>query len=135
MRPSGRNGQYVVAASSMNNILAVLNDTHEITHAPGPQGLEGGYPVRLSRSGAEVVLPKGVSLKQARDINLKSQQYDGIKEILNNGDIVVTEEAYQTFKEMMGVDCRVVSIDTAFEQAMELKNKFYEFARKNGVKI
>lgn len=135
MRPSGRHGQFVVAASSMNNILAVLNDTHEITHAPGPQGLEGGYPVRLSRSGAEVVLPKGVTLEQARGINLKCQEYDGVKEILANGDVVVTDEAYHTFKEMMGVDCRVITIETAFEQAMELKSKFYEFARKHGVNI
>jgi hypothetical protein len=135
MRPGGRHGQFVVAASSMNNILAVLNDTHEITHAPGPQGLEGGYPVRLSRSGAEVVLPKALTLEQARDINVKSQAYDGVKEIRANGDVIVTDEAYQTFKEMMGIDCRVITIETAYEQAMELRSKFYEFARKHGVKI
>jgi len=135
MRPGGRHGQFVVAASSMNNILAVLNDTHEITHAPGPQGLEGGYPVQLSRSGAEIVLPKGMTLEQARDINVKSQAYDGVKEIRANGDVVVTDEAYQTFKEMMGIDCRVITIETAYEQAIELKSKFYEFARKHGVKI
>jgi len=135
MRPGGRHGQFVVAASSMNNILAVLNDTHEITHAPGPQGLEGGYPVRLSRSGAEIVLPKGLTLEQARDINVKSQAYDGVNEIRANGDVIVTDEAYQTFKEMMGIDCRVITIETAYEQAMELKNKFHEFARKHGVKI
>lgn len=135
MRPGGRHGQFVVAASSMNNILAVLNDTHEITHAPGPQGLEGGYPVRLSRSGAEVVLPKGLTLEQARDINVKSQAYDGVNEIRANGDVIVTDEAYQTFKEMMGIDCSVITIETAYEQAMELKSKFHEFARKHGVKI
>ncbi len=135
MRPGGRHGQFVVAASSMNNILAVLNDTHETTHAPGPQGLEGGYPVRLSRSGAEVVLPKGMTLEQARDINVKAQAYDGVKEIRANGDVVVTDEAYLTFKEMLGVDCRIITVETAFEQAMELKGKFHEFARKHGVKV
>lgn len=135
MRPGGRHGQFVVAASSMNTILAVLNDTHEITHAPGPQGLEGGYPVRLSRSGAEVVLPTGMTLAQARDINLKSQEYDGVKDIRENGDVVVTEEAYETFKEMLNVDCRVVTVEDSFEQAMELKKKFYEFSRANGVNV
>jgi hypothetical protein len=135
MRPGGRHGQYVVAASSVKNIMAVFNDTGEITHAPGPQGLEGGYPVRLSRKGAEVVLPKGMSLAQARELNVKAQVYDGVKEIRDNGDIVVTDEAYQTFKETLGVDCRAISVEHSYEQAIELRRKFHEFARKHGVNI
>lgn len=135
MRPAGRHGQFVVAASSLKNILAIFNDTGELTHAPGPQGLEGGYPVRLNRKGAEVVLPKGMTLKQARELNLKGQQYDGIKEIKDNGDIVVTDEAYETFKEMLAIDCKVITIEDSYEQAVELKKKFHEFARKHGVNI
>jgi len=34
--------QFLVAASSVKNIIAVYNDTDEIAHAPDPQGLEGG---------------------------------------------------------------------------------------------
>jgi hypothetical protein len=36
---------------------------------------------------------------------------------------------------MLYIDCRVVTIEDSFEQAMELKKKFYEFARRNGVTI
>ena len=133
VRPGGRHGQFVVAASAVKNIMAIYNDTGKITHAPGPRGLEGGYPVRLSRKGAEVVLPKGMTLNQARELNVKAQIYDGIKKVRNNGDIVVTDEAYVTFKEMMGVDCKVIKIDDSYEQAMELKKKFHEFARQHGV--
>ena len=32
---------------------------------PGPNGLPGGYPCRLGAKGAEVVLPDGLSLKEA----------------------------------------------------------------------
>jgi len=135
MRPAGRHGQFVVAASAMKNILAIYNDTGEITHSPGPQGLEGGYPVRLSRKGAEVVLPKGMTLQQARELNLKAQQYDGIQEVRDNGDIVPTEEAYATFKEMLNVDSRAITLKDSYEQAMELRGKFHEFARKHGVNI
>ena len=135
MRPAGRHGQFVVAGSALKNIMAIFNDTGEITHAPGPQGLEGGYPVRLSRKGAEVVLPKGMTLKQARAINLEAQQHDGVQEIEDNGDVVVTEEAYTTFKEELNVDCKVITVEDSFEQAMELRKKFHEFARKHGVKI
>jgi len=135
MRPAGRHGQFVVAGSTLKNIMAIFNDSGEITHAPGPQGLEGGYPVRLSRKGAEVVLPKGITLDQARQINLDAQQYDGVKEIRDNGDIVVTDEAYITFKEMLNVDCKVITVEDSYEQSMELRKKFLEFARKHGVKI
>jgi hypothetical protein len=41
MRPAGRHGQFLVAGSSLKNIMAIFNDTSELTHAPGPQGLEG----------------------------------------------------------------------------------------------
>ena len=135
MRPAGRHGQFVVAGSCLKNIMAIFNDTGEMTHAPGPQGLEGGYPVRLSRKGAEVVLPKGVTLEQARAINLKAQQHDGVQEIKDSGHVVVTDEAYTTFKEMLNIDCKVITIEDSYEQAMELRKKFYEFAQKYGIKI
>jgi hypothetical protein len=135
MRPGGRHGQYLVAASSMNNIMAILDDTGQLTHAPGPQGLEGGYPVRLSRRGAEVVVPEGLSLDDARALMLDAQQYDGVQEIRDNGDVVLTEEAYQTFKEVLDVDCRVVTVEDSLEQARELRAKFEAFAAKHGVEV
>jgi hypothetical protein len=135
MRPAGRHGQYLVAGSSLKNIMAILNDSHLITHAPGPRGLEGGYPVRLSRQGAEVVLPAGMTLQEARELMLDAQQYDGIQEIKDNGDVLLTDEAYETFKEMFGVDCHAVTIDDSFEQARELRRKFEEFAESVGVVI
>jgi hypothetical protein len=135
MRPAGRHGQYLVAASSMNNILAILNDTGELTHAPGPQGLEGGYPIRLSRKGAEVIVPEGMSLNDARALMVEAQAYDGVQEIRDNGDVVVTEEAYVTFKEILDVDCKVITIEDSLEQATELRKKFEAFAAKHGVEV
>ncbi len=135
MRPAGRHGQFVVAGSCLKNIMAIFNDTQELTHAPGPQGLEGGYPVRLSRKGVEVVLPEGMTLEEARAINLQAQKYDGIDDIRDNGDVVITEEAYITFKEVLNVDCKTITVEDSYEQAMELRKKFNEFARKHGVNI
>jgi hypothetical protein len=89
----------------------------------------------LSRKGAEVVLPKGLTLRQAREFNLEGQQHDGVQEIKANGDVVMTDEAYNTFKEMLNIDCRLITIEDSYEQAMELRKKFHEFARKQGVKI
>jgi hypothetical protein len=91
--------------------------------------------VRLSRRGAEVTPPKGMTVKQARAIMVEAQQYDGIQEIRDNGDIVLTEEAYTTFKELLNVDCKSITIEGSYDQAMELKAKFREFAIRNGVQI
>lgn len=135
MRPGGRHGQYLVAASSLKNIMAIFDDTGELTNAPGPQGLEGGYPVRLSRKGAEVVLPENMTLQQARDIMLEAQQYDGIQKVRDNGDIVFTDEACTTLKEVLNVDCKVVTIEDSLDQALELRKKFKEFASKHGTKV
>jgi hypothetical protein len=93
MRPAGRHGQFVVAGSAVKTIMAIYNDTGEIIHSPGPQGLEGGYPVRVGRKGAVVALPKGMTLPQARAINVEAQKYEGIEEIKENGDIVLVDEA------------------------------------------
>jgi len=38
------------AASAVKNIIAILNDTNQLTHCPGPEGLIGGFPVRLGRT-------------------------------------------------------------------------------------
>lgn len=135
MRPAGRHGQYLVAGSSVKNIMAIFNDSNLVTHAPGPEGLEGGYPVRLNRQGAEVVLPRAMTLDQARDLMCQAQQYDGIERIEDNGDIVLTDESYETFKELFGVDCRRVTIEDSLDQAQELRHKFEEFARQQGVVI
>lgn len=135
MRPAGRHGQFVVAASCTKNILSIFYDTNDTVHSPGPNGLEGGYPVRLSRKGAEIVLPKGISLADARKINVAAQKFDGVENINDNGDIVVTEEAYSTFKQMLNIDCKKITIDDSYDQALELKRKFHEFVRRHNVNI
>jgi hypothetical protein len=135
MRPAGRHGQYVVAASAVKNLLALAFDTRELTNAPGPAGLEGGYPVRLGREGATVVPPRGMTIEQARAINLAAQPYDGVQEVRDDGSVVMTPEASATFRELFGIESDVVHVDTAFEQAMDLRQRFHEFARKHGVAI
>jgi hypothetical protein len=47
----------------------------------------------------------------------------------------LTDKAHGTFKEMLGVDCPVVTIADSYEQAVELRKKFEELARKLGLAI
>jgi hypothetical protein len=132
-RPGGRGGQFVVAASSLRNILDIYFDTNALGMAPGPLGLEGAYPVRLSRKGAELALPADISKEQARTLMLEAQQFDGIGSIEDNGDIRLTDEVAALYKKEFNIEWSIVTVKDSYEQAMELRKKFLEFLDRNGV--
>ena len=76
-----------------------------------------------------------MTCEEARAIMVKAQEWDGVAEIRANGDVVLTEEAYTTFRQMLNVDQKIVTVDDSYAQAKELRSKFEEFARKQGVQI
>ena len=110
----------IVASCAVKNIMAILNDTNLYTHAPGPIGLPGGYPVRLSAKGVEVVLPEEITLEEAIKINLNALKFEGIEEIKDDGTLVSTEEGYEINKEILGVALREVKFADMEDVAMEL---------------
>jgi hypothetical protein len=119
-----------VASSGVKNALAILNNTGEITHSPGPHGLPGGYPVRLSSKGAEVVLPEGIGMEEAIRINEGGQKYDGIEKIEDDGTVICTEEAVKLMKELFGYDCRRIGVGEMEEKAKELSSLYREYVKK-----
>jgi len=130
--PPGNQSDQQVASSAVKNILAILNDTGELTHAPGPNGLPGGYPVRLSAKGAEVVLPEELSLEEAIRINEEAQKFDGIEEIKNDGTVVFTEKAVKIMREMLNYECEELRLEESEERAMELRALYKRFAERYG---
>lgn len=110
----------VYAASAVKNIMAILRDTNEYTHAPAPNGLPGGYPVRLSARGAEVVLPQELTLKQAIAINEGGLPFDGIARIEDDGSVTYTESTYEAMR-ALGYDCRQLTFDALEARSAELK--------------
>jgi hypothetical protein len=129
-RPGGRDGQILTASSAAAIILAVADDTAKFTHAPGPSGLPGGYPVRVDRNGGKIILPKGLTLEQAVGINEEGQRYDGIDQIDQNGTVHYTEKSVAIMKKMLGYDCKVMKLDETDAQSKELDRRFKEFAEK-----
>jgi len=119
----------VVAASGVKNALALLRDTGLLTHSPGPQGLPGGYPVRLSAAGAEVVLPAGINMEQALAINEAGQRGDGVERIEDDGTVVYTDKAVQIMKEVLGYDLAPLKFDECDERAVELIARFKALLR------
>jgi hypothetical protein len=92
---SARYHQQWIASSFVRNILAIYFDTGQICHAPGPNGLPGGYPCRLSSKGCEVYLPNEISLKKAIEINEQAAKFDrapvGIEQIKPDGSLFGTD--------------------------------------------
>jgi len=127
-RFSGEPLNPVVAASGVKNALALLHDSGLLTHAAGPQGLPGGYPVRLSGAGAEVVLPAGVSMEQALAINEGGQRGDGIERIDDDGTVHHTDHAVQIMKELLGYDLAPLVFEECDERARELIGRFKALA-------
>ncbi len=121
---SGEHLNPVVAASGVKNALALLFDTGLITHSPGPQGLPGGYPVRLNASGAEVFLPSGLSLEQAVAINEVGQRADGIDRVEEDGTVIYTDESVQILREVLDYDLAPLKFDECDERATELVAHF-----------
>ena len=129
-RAGGREGQILTASSAAAITLAMANDSGAIMHAPAPQGLPGGYPVRVTASGGEVILPEGLSLEEAVRINEEGQRYDGIENIDDDGTATYTEKTAAVMKEMIGWDCSKMKLEESEEHSRELGRVFGEFAEK-----
>ncbi|MBA7641748.1 hypothetical protein ES703_49433 [subsurface metagenome] len=120
----------VVASSAVRNIMAVLNDTNELAHSPGPNGLIGGYPFRIGAKGVKIELPEGVTMEQAIKINADAAKFEGVEEIKDDGTLVVTDEAYEIAKKLLGVECRQIQVKDTADWAKELLAAFKRLGDK-----
>jgi len=128
--PPGINFTTVSASSTIKNMFALLYDQNLRTHSPGPNGLPGGYPVRLNAQGAKVVLPPEISLDEAIAMNEESGRLDGIEEIKDGGTVVFTDYAHEIMKEMLGFDCKTFAPSESEDRARELIARYKELTDK-----
>lgn len=122
----------IVAASGVKNALALLRDTGLLTHSPGPQGLPGGYPIRLGAAGAKVALPAGVTMEQALAINEAGQRADGVERIEDDGTVVYTDKAVQIIREVLDYDLAPLRFDECDERAADLIARFRALQDRGG---
>jgi len=92
-----------IAASATLDLLAALGDDrlHDL-HVPAPNGLVGGYPVKINRRGAEVDLPAAWELDQALGINATALAYDGIAALDKDGTVSYTDRGVAAFQTLLG---------------------------------
>lgn len=132
-RVKGLAGQSVTASSATAMLHAVASRSGQVVHGPGPLGLVGGYPIRVSPTGFLVDLPAGLTLDEAIDINRRCQRYDGIESVDDDGTVRMTEASSKIMREVIGYDCRPYRPDECEERADELASRFAEYARRSGV--
>ncbi len=118
----------MVASSVCKIILGILFNTKELGHAPGPDGLPGGYPVRLNSDGAEVFLPLDWTLEEAIRVNNEGQVFEGVESIKDDGTVVITDKAANIFKKLLDFDCKVYTVKECEAKARELDEKFKRWA-------
>jgi hypothetical protein len=114
----------MTAASAMVVFQGMLNDTGVITHAPGPNGLPGGYSVTVNKEGVQIILPAHLSMEQALDVNERGMHLDGIEAISSDGTIHFAERNMAILKEILGYECRSMPLSEVEECAKELRERY-----------
>lgn len=123
----------ISASSAIKNMHALMNPSGFFTHSPAPLGLPGGYPVTLSNKGAEITLPQGITLKEAISINEQSQQIDGIAKIEDGGKVTYADYTHDILSSKLGFDHKTFTAEESFDVALELIQKYRDFAARYNV--
>lgn len=98
--------QQCVAASAMQVIRAMLYDTGEILHAPGPEGLPAGCPVRVDASGVKAVTPPGLTREQMLKIMYDANRCEGFEPTAADGTATATPACIADVEEIFGINWR-----------------------------
>lgn len=129
-RVKGLAGQSVTASSATAMLRALADRVDRVVHAPGPLGMVGGYPVRVTPVGLSIDLPSDLTLDQAVEINRQCQKYDGIESVDPDGTVRFTDEAAGVMREEMNYDCEAMPLADCEAWADELAAKFREFVER-----
>jgi hypothetical protein len=131
-RLGGTHGQFLTAASAVRVIesLYALEETE--THAPGPHGLPGGYPVRIGMGHVLLSLPYGITRAEAIAANQLGQRQDGIQSIRADGSVWFGREQMEVLKSTLGFYMPEMQVTDAAVWAAELIAKYKAFAEKIG---
>jgi hypothetical protein len=124
MRLSGNVADSQTGSAMSKNVLALLNDSRIFANAPSPGGLPGGYPVRIGADGAKLVLPEGITEREAIKINLEGQRRDGITEIKEDGTVIYEDAVVDGWKKIMNFNCKSFNVKDVDEVAEEQMSKY-----------
>ncbi|QXJ25865.1 hypothetical protein AGRA3207_007429 [Actinomadura graeca] len=127
-RVGGLAGTFMTTSSALSVLEPLADGTASEVHAPGFDGMHGGYPVRLNAGRAELDLPGGVTPSAAREINIIGQREDGIADIDGNGYITFEEASMQVMQDELGYRCPKMHWSEADGWARELAARYRAYA-------
>ena len=119
------------AASAVKNVLALLGDDEVRTHVSAPEGLPGGYPVRIASGRVELDLPDGIDRNAAVDLNTRAARWDGIERIEDDGTVVYTDAAAGAMAEL-GLAPPTVRFDDLPDRAAALSELYERLTHLEG---
>jgi len=129
--PSGRRTHFLTASSTVR-IMTALMGKEATLHAPGPEGLPGGYPVLIGPRGVRVLPIKDLSRQAAIEINEGSHRFDGIEAIGQDGTVVFCESTVEIMSKELGYHCQKLPPSEIEGRAGELLERFREYAGRHG---
>jgi NAD(P)-dependent dehydrogenase (short-subunit alcohol dehydrogenase family) len=126
---------FLTAGCAVRLIRALLSPSGALLHAPGPNGLPGGYPVIVGTAGVRLAPIEGLTRAEAVDINERSHRFDGIEQIEDDGTAVFSPWAVDVLRRELGYTCERLAPLEAEQQAEELIARFAEYAQRHGVDV
>ena len=133
--PKGPRTAFFTAGSTLRLLRALFEKAPTRLHVPAPAGLPGGYPVTVRAGAIELTPIPGLELDAAIDINERSQPFDGIQRIEEDGTVVFDPQSAAIMKRELGYDCAQLAPDEARRRGRELGTRFREYAARNGVDL
>src|SRR5579884_2322238 len=122
-------GQLMTAASAMAFMESLVGNEGKITHAPGPNGLPGGYPVSVCEDSIEALLPEELTIQEAIHLNEVGMKFDGIDHIDEQGTVYFTGKEMAILKDMFGYECKSMPLIECEYWAEELMAKYTAFEK------
>lgn len=133
--PPGPAWHFLTAGSASRLIRALVGDAGALVHVPAPDGLPGGYPVAASRLGVRLIALPGLSRGEAIALNQRSQRFDGIEAIAEDGTVEFTPDARDVLRETLGYNGGRLRPAECDERARDLIARFRHYARRHGVDL
>jgi hypothetical protein len=111
----------LLTASSACRLLPALAGHHPVhMHVPAPNGLPGGYPVKVSAGAVTLDLPDNWTPEEAIANNLASLPWDGLQSIEADGTAVFTDPTARALFHLTGKQHDTLKPDAAGAMAAEL---------------
>ena len=126
---------FFTAGSTIRLIRALFRGEPTTLHVPAPAGLPGGYPVEVKAGTIELQRIDGLDLDEAIAINERSQPFDGIHGIEEDGAVVFEPESAAIMNTELGYDCPRMAPDEARARGQELIERFRDYAARHGIDL